>query len=91
VLTIAGTAKQFTRPAASGGRVHNYFCPNCGTTVYWQADNLPGMIGVAVGAMSDHAHPAPARSIFERSKQDWLHIDGAVEHFPGGSAARNPD
>src|SRR6476469_5807247 len=67
MVTIAGTPKQFTRPAESGGRIHNYFCPECGSTIYWQADNLPGMIGVAVGALSDSNCPAPARSIFERS------------------------
>jgi hypothetical protein len=89
MVTISGDPKQFTRPAESGGMIHNYFCPDCGSTVYWTAENLPGMIGVAVGALSDRAYPAPARSIFERSKQDWLHIDGAVEHFPEGSAARS--
>jgi hypothetical protein len=89
MVAISGTPKQFTRHAASGGNIHNYFCPDCGSTIYWTAENLPGMIGVAVGALSDHNYPAPVRSIFERSKQDWLRIDGAVEHFPEGTAPRN--
>jgi hypothetical protein len=89
MVIISGTRKVFTRSAASGGKVHNYFCPDCGSTIYWQAENLPGLIGVAVGALSDHKYPAPARSIFERSKHDWLHIDGAAEHFLESSAARN--
>jgi hypothetical protein len=91
MVTISGTRKEFTRPAASGGKIHNYFCPDCGSTIYWQAENLPGLIGVAVGALSDHNCPAPTRSIFERSKHDWLHVDGAVEHFLEGSAARSLD
>jgi hypothetical protein len=41
-VTISGTPKEFTRAAASGGKVHTYFCPNCGSTIYWKADNLPG-------------------------------------------------
>src|SRR4051794_15903573 len=36
VVTISGTTKEFTRDAASGGQVHNYFCPTCGSTVYWK-------------------------------------------------------
>ena len=88
MVAISGNSKEFTRAAASGGRVHNHFCPECGSTVYWEADILPGLIGVAAGALSDRNFPAPARSIFERSKHDWLRIDGAVEHFPGSSAAR---
>src|SRR3979490_2856835 len=47
-VAISGTSKEFTRDAASGPKVHSHFCPNCGSTVYWRADRLPSMIGVAV-------------------------------------------
>src|SRR5579872_1430633 len=87
-VTITGTAKEFSRIAASGSMVHSYFCPNCGSTVYWKAEKLPTMIGVAVGAIADPNYPAPARSVFEQSKHAWVGIDAAgVEHFAQGSAA----
>ena len=63
-VAISGTPKEFTRDAASGGKVHTYFCPNCGSTIYWKADNLPSLIGVAVGALADPKWPAPVRSVF---------------------------
>jgi hypothetical protein len=88
-VTISGTAKRFTRAAASGGKVHSYFCPNCGSTVYWKADNLPAMIGVAIGALADPDYPAPVRSVFERSKHPWVRIDSAVEHFQQSSLPKN--
>jgi hypothetical protein len=84
-VAISGTSKEFTRDAASGGKVHTYFCPNCGTTIYWKADNLPSMIGVAVGTLADPEYPAPARSVFEKSKHNWVQLDAAVEHFQQGS------
>jgi hypothetical protein len=87
-VAISGTAKEFTRDAASGGKVHSYFCPNCGSTIYWRADNLPSLIGVAVGALADPTYPAPVRSVFERSKHHWVTIDGAVEHFRQSSVAK---
>jgi hypothetical protein len=59
VVTISGTSKEFTHAAASGGKIHNYFCPQCGSTVYWKLSNLPGLIAVAVGAMADPRYPAP--------------------------------
>ena len=78
-VDISGTPKEFTRDAASGGRVHTYFCPNCGSTMRLQgADNLPSLIGVAVGALADPKYPAPVRSVFEQSKHNWVQIDGAV-------------
>jgi hypothetical protein len=89
VVTISGTPKQFTRASASGGKVHTYFCPNCGSTVYWKADNLPALIGVAVGALADPKYPAPVRSIFEQSKHAWVQIDDAtVEHFQQSSVPK---
>lgn len=88
-VVILGTPRQFTRAAASGGKVHNYFCPDCGSTVYWKADNLPALIGVAVGAMADPATPPPIMSVFEQSRHHWVAISGAsVEHFQQGSVQK---
>jgi hypothetical protein len=84
-VTISGKFKEFTRDAASGGRVHNFFCPNCGSTVYWTAENLPSFIGVAVGGLVDPQYPVPAKSIFEQTKHGWVVID-AAEHFPQSSS-----
>ncbi|MGY4358473.1 hypothetical protein ACVW0J_004966 [Bradyrhizobium sp. i1.7.7] len=83
-----GTPSEYVRKAASGGNVRSYFCTHCGSTVYWKADNLPGMIGVAVGAMADPNFPAPLRSVFEQSKHGWVEINGA-EHFQQSSAKKN--
>ena len=88
LVVACHTPKEFTRDAASGGKVHSYFCPNCGSTIYWTADNLPSLIGVAVGAIADPKYPAPVRSIFEQSKHNWVQIDGAVEHFQRTSVGK---
>jgi hypothetical protein len=72
---------EFIHVGDSGRKVRCYFCPTCGSTVYWKPDVLPSLIGVAVGALGDPAFPAPALSIFERSKHHWVHVDEAVEHF----------
>lgn len=86
-VTVSGTPREFTRPAASGGEVHTYFCPTCGSTLYWRATNLPGWVGVAVGALANPDYPRPVRSVFEQSKHGWVDIGGAA-HFLQGSAAR---
>ena len=88
-VTISGRPKEFVRDGGSGAQVRNYFCPDCGSTVYWQADNLPGMIAVAVGAIADKDFPAPVRSVFEQSKHRWVEIAGA-EHFQQSSVAKRP-
>lgn len=86
-VTILGTPKVFTRDAASGGKVHSYFCPDCGSTVYWKAEKLPSHIGVAIGALADPKYPAPVRSVFEQSKHDWVQMED-VEHFQQSSVEK---
>jgi hypothetical protein len=89
VVTVTGAPKEYVRAAESGGKVRFYFCSDCGSTVYWKADNLPAMIGVALGAIADPNFPAPIRSVFEQSKYAWVGIDGAgIEHLQQGSASR---
>jgi hypothetical protein len=89
VVTISGTSKEFTHAATSGGKIHNYFCPQCGSTVYWKLSNFLALIGVAVGAIANPKYPAPVRSVEEQWKHDWVHIDGAVEHFRQSSLPKN--
>ncbi|MET4257016.1 hypothetical protein ABIC09_001948 [Bradyrhizobium sp. S3.12.5] len=85
-VTVSGAPKEYARPGESGGTVRSYFCPDCGSTVYWKAESLPAMIGVAVGVIADPNFPAPIKSVFERSKHVWVEITGAgVEHLQQGS------
>jgi hypothetical protein len=89
-ITISGSPKEYVRTAASGGKVRSYFCSDCGSTVYWKADNLPAMIGVAVGVIADPNFPAPVKSVFEQSKHIWMEISGA-QHFQQSSVQKNSD
>jgi hypothetical protein len=88
-VKISGAPREYVRAAESGGKVRFHFCADCASTVYWSADNLPAMIGVAVGAIADPNGPAPIKSIFERSKHPWVEIVGAgIEHLEQGSARK---
>jgi hypothetical protein len=81
---VAGDASRFERLAASGGTFQNFFCPNCGSTVYVRTSNHPTAIGVPVGTIADPDFPGPVRSVWEQSKHKWVEITGEVQHFPRG-------
>jgi hypothetical protein len=83
-VKIAGTATEFTRDGSTGGKVRTYFCPNCGSSLYWKADRAPGLIGVAVGCLADPSDPRPTTSIWEEAKRSWTHVD-ADQHLLRGS------
>jgi hypothetical protein len=88
-VRISGTPKEYVRAGESGGKVRCYFCPDCGATVYWKADKVPGMMGVAVGAVADPNFPGPSKSVFERSKHAWVEITGVgVEHLQHGTVQK---
>ena len=54
-VMVAGDTKTYTRASDSGYPSPFYFCPHCGSTVYWSPDRKPDMVAVAVGAFADPA------------------------------------
>jgi hypothetical protein len=83
-VELSGSATRYVREGQEGRRVTYYFCPKCGSSVYWQLDRRPGQIGISGGSFFDPNFPAPTRSVWERSKPSWITIPDA-DHF-----AQNP-
>jgi hypothetical protein len=72
ISDISGRSTEFTRVSDRGKSVTFHFCPSCGSTVYWQAESVPGLIAVAVGAFADSEFPAPSYSVWERRRHEWV-------------------
>ena len=80
-LTIEGESTTWTFPSESGepvafrscdsGGATYHFCPECGSTVYWEIDVAPDVFGVAVGAFTDPTFPPPMISGFEAYGAPW--------------------
>lgn len=87
-VEIAGTATEFVRTGDSGRKVRMYFCPTCGSTVYWKPEASPSWIGVGVGSFADPAFAPPTLSIFEQSKHAWVQLDETIAHFQRRPARR---
>lgn len=77
-----GQSSVFTRTADSGNTVSYHFCPNCGSTVYWELSGFPDLIAVALGMFADPAFPAPRVSVWERTRHPWTRriADCAMQH-----------
>ena len=48
-----------------------HFCPECGSTVYWEISVAPEVLGVAVGGFTDPTFPPPMISGFEAYGRPW--------------------
>ncbi|WP_207479404.1 GFA family protein [Arenibaculum pallidiluteum] len=78
-VRVSGSSKVFTRDGQDGRRVRMGFCPDCGSTVFWEADFLPGHVAIAVGAFCDPAFPPPSFSIWERTKHPWVTLAAELQ------------
>jgi hypothetical protein len=71
-VAISGTSTAYTRTAESGNRLTFHFCPVCGSTVYWEGEGFPGFVAIAIGTFADPAFPAPALSVWEETRHEWV-------------------
>jgi len=67
-----GRTKAFRRSSDSGFAVTFHFCPDCGSTVFWEPARKPDAIAVAVGSFADSGFPAPNQSVWNERRHDWL-------------------
>ena len=83
-VQILGQASLYVRNAAEGRKFLTHFCPNCGTSLYWETDRHPALVGIAVGAFCDPDFPAPSRSVWEQTMHRWVGLPPAAEHYSQG-------
>ena len=80
-VVTAGEARCWETTGVSGDAARFYFCPTCGSTVWYEHDGMPGTIAVAVGAFADDGFPPPTVSVYENRMKPWLRIVGdGIEH-----------
>jgi hypothetical protein len=74
-VLIEGDATEFVRVGDDGGRIANSFCPNCGATVFWRIDTIPGVVAVSAGGFADLSFPPPSVSVYHESRRyPWVEI-----------------
>ena len=69
-----GRVQRYTRSSDSGYDVTFHFCPDCGSTVFWQPHRKPDMVAVAVGAFADPTFPAPSQAVYQEHRHQWVSI-----------------
>lgn len=79
-VTAIGKAHCYQRNADSGAELRFYFCPDCGTTVYYQHEHLPDWTMVPTGGLTG-VDTAPTVSVYEARQKPWLKVKGIDEHY----------
>ena len=88
-VSVSGKSKVFTRVSDRGNTVDCHFCPECGTTLFWDAGALPDMRGVAVGCFADPSFPPPQLVIWAEHKHHWARFPEGVPIYKQGRGTTN--
>jgi hypothetical protein len=86
-VRIEGDYKAYERGADSGSRIRFYFCPTCGSNLYWESERNPAGCGVAGGAFEPGSLPSPSSAVFEEDMHGWLGLPTVTEHHRQGRPA----
>jgi hypothetical protein len=86
-FTVIGPLRTYSRAGESGQKVHRFFCPECGSTVFGRADIMPGTVIVKCGTFDDTSWIKPAFSLYCASAQSWVEIPKTQHAFEKGMAA----
>lgn len=77
VIEKTGAQTIYRRTSNKDRWVDFRFCPVCGVTVWWEAEFLPGKIGVAGSLFADTAFQ-PQGAYFCATKADWVSFDPSI-------------
>ncbi|OQU97623.1 hypothetical protein CLAIMM_03524 [Cladophialophora immunda] len=81
-----GELKPYSKIADSGNTIINYFCSNCGSTLYRISTGFPGVAMIRAGCIDnlDIAKAKPTVELWTRSHVGWVPFVQETEKIDGG-------
>jgi hypothetical protein len=81
MVRTEGRSKVYVRGSDSGRKIEIHFCPDCGSSVFWYAEVVPNLIGIAFGTFTDPSMPRPTLSVWEQTRHPWVSFDHQLDRF----------
>ncbi|KAI9742444.1 MAG: hypothetical protein M1818_003978 [Claussenomyces sp. TS43310] len=79
----SGTPKTISKTADSGKQITNYFCPECGTTLYRIGETFGAQHIIKSGVLDDpewHRKNPPKGELYAPDRLAWISkVDGAQQ------------
>lgn len=80
-VTVAGQSREHALTGDEGGTARFRFCPECGATVAYRMDALPGVLAIPIGAFADPGFPPPQVAVYESRRHPWVQVTGTIEQL----------
>jgi hypothetical protein len=79
-VRVEGRHTDYVRLSDEGEERIYHFCPECGSTVFYELASVPDVYAVPLGAFADPTFPAPRVSVYESSRHPWVAVPEGAEH-----------
>ncbi|WP_245293766.1 GFA family protein [Rhizobium bangladeshense] len=89
-VTIEGERMVFVRDAAQGRTVRFHFCPNCGTSLYWEGDFNRTSASWPSAPLRTRPFPRPRFPSSDNS-HEWFQLSDDIKHAQRGLVSPDPD
>jgi len=81
ITSLIGEHRSWRRLGASGEWAETSFCPTCGSPVFSRLSAWPGVLGVAIGCLTDVAFQKPSKLFWSSERHRWLAFPPDIEIF----------
>ncbi|MGH7111129.1 MAG: GFA family protein [Stellaceae bacterium] len=81
-LSVAGVPRTYDDRGDSGKVLSRSFCPQYGSTLFDEAEAMPGVMMISAGTLDDASGVKPTMEIFCDSAQPWVALGGDQKRFP---------
>lgn len=86
-VTVIGERQSHRRSGDTGCHITFRFCAVCASTLHWDVEAMPDMVGIPVGVFADPTFTPPTTSIFVPLKHPWVVVPDGVPQNDGRSSA----
>ncbi|WP_206858465.1 GFA family protein [Lysobacter changpingensis] len=80
-VEISGESRRYARTGDEGTTARFHFCPECGATVFYWPEAIPGFVTIPVGAFADPDFPPPRVSVYGVRRHAWVREPEGIEHL----------
>jgi hypothetical protein len=77
-VVVDGDRREYVRISDEGESRSFFFCPACGSTVFYTTADAPELVAVPVGAFADPRFPAPGVSVWDTRAHSWFTLTDGI-------------
>lgn len=80
-VKITGTPKTYQHHSDAGSLMTKHFCENCGSPMFAQNSNRPGMIALRAGTINEQEEFTPKANVYVSSMMNSTLLDDSIPAF----------